>query len=76
MHEGSGTEPPWATRAPRIAGMVPAKPRASRTNHTGENTMKIKSNVRAGAGAQKQNSKSINNTVVTYIPPVSRCVGI
>ena len=56
--------------------MVPAKPRASRTNHTGENTMKIKSNVRAGAGAQKQNSKSINNTVVTYLPAISRCVGI
>lgn len=41
--------------------------------------MKIKSNLRAGAAAkaQKQNSRSsINNTVVSYIPPSSRCVGI
>ena len=38
--------------------------------------MKIKSNIRAGAGSQKQASKSINNTVVTYIPAISRCVGI
>jgi len=39
--------------------------------------MKIKSNVRAGAGAQKQKqSSSINNTVVSYVPPTSRCVGI
>ena len=39
--------------------------------------MKIKSNIRAGAGSQKQTSKSsINNTVVTYIPAISRCVGI
>ena len=39
--------------------------------------MKIKSNLRAGAGAQKQNSKSSLNTVlVTYIPAISRCVGI
>jgi len=40
--------------------------------------MKIKSNVRAGAGAQKQkqSSSSINNTVVSYVPPTSRCVGI
>jgi len=30
--------------------------------------MKVKTNVRAG--------KSINNTVVSYKPPVSRCVGI
>ena len=34
--------------------------------------MKIKSNVRAGKGG----SKSINNTKVSYVPPVSRCVGI
>jgi len=40
--------------------------------------MKIKSNVRAGAGSQKQNSKSSQaaGTVGFYIPPVSRCVGI
>ena len=44
--------------------------------------MKVKTNVRAG----KQNrggttettdtSSNINNTVVSYVPPVSRCVGI
>jgi hypothetical protein len=33
--------------------------------------MKIKSNVRAG-----KKGSSFNNTVVTYVPPVSRCVGI
>jgi hypothetical protein len=42
--------------------------------------MKIKSNVRAGSGNQKRSSStdssSINNTVVTYVPPVSRCAGI
>jgi hypothetical protein len=40
--------------------------------------MKVKSNVRAGAQTQKQkqSSKSINNTVVYYVPPVSRCVGL
>ena len=47
--------------------------------------MKIKSNVRAGAGnSANSNSKAAagghssqaNNTVVFYIPPVSRCVGI
>jgi hypothetical protein len=48
--------------------------------------MKIKSNLRAGSGGTTsggasgggQNSKSINNTVVsyTYIPAISRCVGI
>ena len=46
--------------------------------------MKIKTNVRAGksskssASTAKSKSKSsdINNTVVTYIPPVSRCVGL
>ena len=32
--------------------------------------MKIKSNVRAGKGGSK-----INNTKVSYVPPVSRCVG-
>jgi len=32
--------------------------------------MKIKSNVRAGKRG------SINNTVVSYVPPVSRCAGI
>jgi hypothetical protein len=52
--------------------------------------MQIKTNVRAGAGTQKQKggtstdstsvqtADSINNTVVsyTYIPAISRCVGI
>jgi len=41
--------------------------------------MKIKTNVRAGSGGNskaKANSKSLNNTVVSYVPPVSRCVGI
>ena len=40
--------------------------------------MKIKSNVRAGKSATKSTGKnsSINNTVVSYVPPVSRCVGI
>ena len=36
--------------------------------------MKIKTNVRAGKGGSK--SSSINNTVVSYVAPVSRCVGI
>lgn len=36
--------------------------------------MKIKSNVRAGKGGSK--SSQLNNTVVSYVPPVSRCVGI
>ena len=44
--------------------------------------MKIKTNVRAGKSSSKSTSSSkskssdINNTVVTYIPPVSRCVGL
>jgi hypothetical protein len=44
--------------------------------------MKIKSNVRAGSQTQKRSSSTdstssqINNTVVTYVAPVSRCVGI
>jgi len=44
--------------------------------------MKITSNLRAGSQTQKQkqgsstDSSSINNTVVSYVPPVSRCVGI
>jgi hypothetical protein len=33
--------------------------------------MKIKTNIRAG-----KRGSSINNTVVSYVPPVSRCVGI
>jgi hypothetical protein len=33
--------------------------------------MKVKTNVRAGKGG-----KSINNTVVSFIQTVSRCVGI
>ena len=51
--------------------------------------MQIKSNVRAGSQNQKRSSSTdststqtvdtsgtINNTVVTYVAPVSRCVGI
>jgi hypothetical protein len=44
--------------------------------------MKIKTNLRAGSGNQNQkrgsstDSSSVDNTVVTYVPPVSRCVGI
>jgi len=56
--------------------------------------MKIKTNIRAGAGGSTAvdtsassagqvqagkggvNSNKINNTVVSYIPPVGRCVGI
>jgi hypothetical protein len=43
--------------------------------------MKIKSNVRAGSGkstapGQVKKSSNINNTVVSYVPPSSRCVGI
>ena len=34
--------------------------------------MKIKSNLRAGKGG----SKSINNTVSSYVSPVSRCAGV
>lgn len=38
--------------------------------------MKIKSNVHAGAGTRTQSSKSLAHVVVTYVPPVSRCVGL
>lgn len=38
--------------------------------------MKIKSNVHAGSGTQTKSSKSLANVVVTYVPPVSRCVGL
>jgi hypothetical protein len=42
--------------------------------------MKIKTNIRAGKGGDSgvgKNSKtSENQTVVVYVPPVSRCVGI
>jgi hypothetical protein len=39
--------------------------------------MKVTTHIRAGAQAQKQNSKSINNTVVYYVvAAISRCVGI
>lgn len=37
--------------------------------------MKIKTNVRAGAQTRTQSSK-VNNTVVVYVPPISRCVGL
>ena len=36
--------------------------------------MKVRTNLRAGSG--KQTSSQLNNTVVTYIAAVSRCVGI
>ena len=74
--EGSRIREFGPSRAPGIAGKELADTRACRTT-TPENHMKIKSNIRAGAGSQKQNSKSqINNTIVTYIPAISRCVGI
>ena len=42
--------------------------------------MKITTNLRAGSQTQRRSSStdssSINNTVVSYVPPVSRCVGI
>ena len=44
--------------------------------------MKVKTNIRAGkqnrggSSETETSSSSINNTVVTYVPPVSRCVGI
>jgi len=43
--------------------------------------MKIKTNIRAGkhggaSGGGKSSKSSINNTVVSYVPPTSRCVGI
>jgi hypothetical protein len=42
--------------------------------------MKITTNLRAGSQTQKRSSStdstSIDNTVVSYVPPVSRCVGI
>ena len=44
--------------------------------------MKVKTNIRAGkqnrGGTDTTNdtSSQINNTVVSYVPPVSRCVGI
>lgn len=41
--------------------------------------MKIKTNVRAGKGGNNSagdKHSSINNTVVSYVAPVSRCVGI
>lgn len=47
--------------------------------------MEIKTNIRAGSQNQNQkqgsstdstSSSSINNTVVSYVPPVSRCVGL
>jgi hypothetical protein len=38
--------------------------------------MKIKSNVRAGAQTRTQSSKSLANVVITYVAPVSRCVGL
>ncbi len=39
--------------------------------------MKVKSNVRAGAGNQKQKrGSSTDSSEPVYVPPVSRCVGI
>jgi hypothetical protein len=37
--------------------------------------MKVKTNVHAGAGKQTSKS-SIITTIITYIPAISRCVGI
>jgi hypothetical protein len=60
--------------------MGPAMERASCTD-LWRSKMKIKTSVRAGGSKTtttkvKVKSSSINNTVVTYVPPVSRCVGI
>jgi len=43
--------------------------------------MKVKSNVRAGAGNQKRGSSTdstspVEVSVPVYVPPVGRCVGI
>jgi hypothetical protein len=41
--------------------------------------MKIKTNVRAGAGNQKRGTStdsSSSSSTPVYVPPVSRCVGI
>ncbi len=41
--------------------------------------MKIKSNIRAGAGKQKQkqgSSTDSSSPAEVYVPPVGRCVGI
>lgn len=38
--------------------------------------MKIKTNIRAGAGKQKRKSGGESETETVYVPPVSRCVGI
>lgn len=37
--------------------------------------MKIKTNIRAGAGKQKRKSGG-ESEAPAYVPPVSRCVGI
>ncbi len=37
--------------------------------------MKIKTNIRAGAGKQKRSSSTdSSDPVVVYVPPVTRCV--
>jgi hypothetical protein len=39
--------------------------------------MKIKSNIRAGAGNQKRGSSTDSSSPAeVYVPPVGRCVGI
>jgi hypothetical protein len=65
--------------APTIRQAI-AKPFHTHSKQRGETAMKIKTNVRAGSQNQKRgtstDSSSIDNTVVTYVSPVSRCVGI
>ena len=39
--------------------------------------MKVKSNIRAGAGKQKQGTSTDSSSPAkVYVPPVGRCVGI
>jgi hypothetical protein len=39
--------------------------------------MKVKSNIRAGAGNQKRGTSTDSTSPVeVYVPPVSRCAGI
>ena len=41
--------------------------------------MKVKTNLRAGSGNQKQkqgSSTDSSSVEIVYVPPVSRCVGI
>jgi hypothetical protein len=61
---------PLSTGRPVWPTCVGEYTRATAHQLSKEILMKIKSNVRAGKRG------SINNTVVSYVPPVSRCAGI